>query len=843
MTQTSKRQNSVWYLLLFVPVILLAFWMRGHALQAYPPGLSNDEAVNTIDALHIARTGNFVMYEESQGRVEPLYRLAEAIGMTFFGRTIWAMRFTTALMSVLIIALAVWITREMLHEYPREIQIIAGLCAGITIATMIGHVTLSRSLFRGVMQLPTMMLSMGFVLQGLRRNRWSDFVWSGVWGGITLHVYTAAWFYPPAFMVLGVMLLVWRFKTWRQWLPKMAVLGIVAGIISAPLIYMLLFVPEALLNRADDVAGGGNLGQDMSIMIDQFLVQGDENPQYNAANMPIIPRVVQPLFYLGLLALMIRARQPISWFLAVLLPLLALPALLSNEITHGLRMVGAFAVVPVMIGMGAGLVAWGVYALVKRPHWILLASLAPLGWLAWDNGTETWSWYTLYFDEPERWRLWEIHAQQLNHNEWFFRIDREDFVDWVNVQTQPMLMPLEEAGRKSTRAWLMDAYPAVTSAGADVVLPDEVLLVMPWSLEQGDLLDETHDYVLLQDGMITLLPPITDDSRERLVTDIEAGERIEREGQIDFLGYAQVVDSAVVNFEMPDGADNEMVVFGGGDIALTGWISEDTLVPDSTYEVVLNWESRRLIGHEYLSALQLQTQDYERVASTQDLLQRWVYPTSIWDENLPVSQRQRLQVPADILPGAYRLTTGLAYDIYPLIEATSSTQEIEGNRVTVTWLKVPQERQPTIPESANEVDVIYADSFALTHVEFADGGDGQLLAQLHWRGLVDRPPLDATIFVHVVDGDGNIVAQNDVRPWDGQYPTFIWDVDEVVQTNHVLGFDAGSVDLADYTVRIGMYTFPGPMNLSAVVDGETRDDGLVTVGTLEVFFTEVSPLP
>lgn len=159
MMPSSTRRDSVLYLLLFVPVILLAFWMRGHALNEYPPGLSNDEAVNTIDGLHIARTGNFVMYEESQGRVEPLFRLAEAIGMTFFGRTIWAMRFTSALMSVLVIALAVWITREMLYEYPREIQLIAGLCAGIAIATMIGHVTLSRSLFRGVMQLPTMMLS------------------------------------------------------------------------------------------------------------------------------------------------------------------------------------------------------------------------------------------------------------------------------------------------------------------------------------------------------------------------------------------------------------------------------------------------------------------------------------------------------------------------------------------------------------------------------------------------------------------------------------------------------------------------------------------------------------
>ncbi|MEO1162285.1 MAG: glycosyltransferase family 39 protein [Chloroflexota bacterium] len=837
MMPSSTRRDSVLYLLLFVPVILLAFWMRGHALNEYPPGLSNDEAVNTIDGLHIARTGNFVMYEESQGRVEPLFRLAEAIGMTFFGRTIWAMRFTSALMSVLVIALAVWITREMLYEYPREIQLIAGLCAGIAIATMIGHVTLSRSLFRGVMQLPTMMLSMGFVLRGLRRNRWSDFVWSGIWGGITLHVYTAAWFYPPAFIVLSVMLLILRFKQWRQWLPKMAVLGVVAGIIASPLIYMLLFVPEALLNRADDVAGGGNLAQDISTMIGQFLVQGDENPQYNAADMPIIPRILQPLFYVGLLALAIRARKPITWFLAVLLPLLALPALLSNEITHGLRIVGEFAVVPVIIGMGAGLIAWGVHIVLKRPQWILLASLVPLGWLAWDNGTETWSWYTVYYDEPERWRLWEIHAQRLNHNEWFFRVDREDFVAWVNTQTQPMLMPLEEAGRKSTRAWLMDAYPAVTSASADIVLPDEILLVMPWSLEQGDLLDETHDYVLLQDGVITLLPPITEASRESLVANIDTGERIERDGQINFLGYAQVVDSGVIDFETSNSMDTELAVFGGDDIALTGWIGENTLVPDSSYEVVLNWESRRLIGHEYFSPLQLQTQDYERLTSTQDLLQRWVYPTSIWDENSPISQRQRLEIPVDIMPGAYRLTTGLAYDIYPLIEATSNTQAIEGNRVTVAWLKVPQESQPTIPESANEVDVRYADSFALTHIEFADGSEGQLLAQLHWRGLVDRPSIDATIFVHLVDAAGNIVAQSDVRPWNGQYPTFIWDADEVVQTDHVLGFDTGSVELADYTVRVGMYTFPGPVNLSAVIAGEARDDGLVAVGTLEEFFT------
>ncbi len=47
------------YRLLLIGLLLVAFWLRLVDLDSQPPGVSNDEAVNVVDAFHISRTGNF----------------------------------------------------------------------------------------------------------------------------------------------------------------------------------------------------------------------------------------------------------------------------------------------------------------------------------------------------------------------------------------------------------------------------------------------------------------------------------------------------------------------------------------------------------------------------------------------------------------------------------------------------------------------------------------------------------------------------------------------------------------------------------------------------------------
>jgi hypothetical protein len=63
---------------------------------------------------------------------------------------------------------------------------------------------------------------------------------------------------------------------------------------------------------------------------------------------------------------------------------------------------------------------------------------------------------------------------------------------------------------------------------------------------------------------------------------------------------------------------------------------------------------------------------------------------------------------------------------------------------------------------------------------------------------------DYTLFVHIVDRDGKIVAQSDHQPQERRYPTSIWDVGEQVRDEFslVLPEDAAP---GKYAVRIGWY--------------------------------------
>lgn len=79
-----------------------------------------------------------------------------------------------------------------------------------------------------------------------------------------------------------------------------------------------------------------------------------------------------------------------------------------------------------------------------------------------------------------------------------------------------------------------------------------------------------------------------------------------------------------------------------------------------------------------------------------------------------------------------------------------------------------------------------------------------LMLDLFWRG--DRALKDAyTIFVHLADANGAVVADADSPPSQGLYPTNRWLPGETVRDRHTLKIPA---DLApgNYTLVIGMYT-------------------------------------
>jgi hypothetical protein len=99
--------------------------------------------------------------------------------------------------------------------------------------------------------------------------------------------------------------------------------------------------------------------------------------------------------------------------------------------------------------------------------------------------------------------------------------------------------------------------------------------------------------------------------------------------------------------------------------------------------------------------------------------------------------------------------------------------------------------------------------------------------RLRWRAVA-RPMADYTVFVHLVDGGGNLITQFDGQPRQGLYPATLWGAGEEVADEYRL--EIPSTALADeYHLRVGMYTLSTGVRLPVQIEGRppTAGDYLV----------------
>jgi len=98
-------------------------------------------------------------------------------------------------------------------------------------------------------------------------------------------------------------------------------------------------------------------------------------------------------------------------------------------------------------------------------------------------------------------------------------------------------------------------------------------------------------------------------------------------------------------------------------------------------------------------------------------------------------------------------------------------------------------------------DEIKLDGFQLSQTVLKPG-DG-LCVELKWQAL-KQPSADETVFVHVLNAAGQLVAQNDMQPQSGFAPTSQWKPGAEITDRHGLILPA-TLAPGDYTVRVGLY--------------------------------------
>lgn len=812
----SITDNQSLWLLPVIIVLLIATFLRTHDLQTFPPAISNDEAINVIDAFHISQTGKFPLYEEDEGRAEPLYRVLLALGVSLWGPSVEGQRIISAFLGVLTVAAVYRLTSEALRDLPYKARWLGALTAAVALTVMTGHLTLSRTLFRTNLELLTVTLSMAFALQSLHTYRLSHGMLAGFFCGLSLYTYTAAWVFPLTCIALAVPMTLFHTKTWKRWFPPLLTAGIVAFIIALPVLYLALTYPRAVFGRAEALVGSPVLSLNtLQNVISQFIVRADENPQYNVALAPLVNRVWLPFFTVGLLMLLVRIRTKSAIFILAGLFIFNLPAVLSNELTHGLRIAKEYLMIAVICGIGVGSVFTIAERLIGSSRLLLMAGVTGLTILLAGNSIAVWQTYSTYWTQPDEWQPWYIHNQTLNHNEWFYRTDRQDFASAITRIDTPFLLPVNELQRQTTRTWLLDDFPDVrtTSNPADLPAPREVII--PYSLESGSLMLDTNHFALLHEDVIWLMPPLAESTHIRL---IQGAEQFEANNNLSAF-YRQTLPSDFeLEFATPAQIGTPLSSFNYDELQLVGWYGKTTLQPATDSPYTLIWSPRTSIGHDYTSFLQILTQDYEVIAGNDQLINRWLYPSTVWEPFDQVPDRHHLDIPDNLPPGAYRLNAGLYVASYPPVMSEGVFADDIITSATIGWLKVPQTIPVTIPADARSVDVTVAENIQLEAIRIVPAAEGGWSVQLYWRSLVERPAFDATIFVHILDANDEIIAQNDRRPWNGQYPTFIWEAGERVVTTHPLP----DVELENKKLRLGMYTLPEVQNLS--VQQGARDD-------------------
>lgn len=234
---------------------------------------------------------------------------------------------------------------------------------------------------------------------------------------------------------------------------------------------------------------------------------------------------------------------------------------------------------------------------------------------------------------------------------------------------------------------------------------------------------------------------------------------------------------------------------------------------------------------------------FQRLAGEDFMPAYGLYSTEMWRPGAWIPLRQLVPRPATLPPGRYWLEVGL-YDPLTGVHSTIRTPDGAGvERARFGPLKVPA--PPPVEEFAGRpVTVHFGNAMQLDRFAVAMDGDG-VRVRLRWTAL-DSPPADYTFFIHVMDGDGELVAQHDTQPrlylddeMGYDYPTGIWSPGEVVEMELTAPIPADMMNAPitsenyseAYTVWVGAYVWDPatesgarlPVQLAAQDSSDTPD--------------------
>ncbi|MBC7317353.1 MAG: hypothetical protein H5T70_13100, partial [Chloroflexi bacterium] len=186
--------------------------------------------------------------------------------------------------------------------------------------------------------------------------------------------------------------------------------------------------------------------------------------------------------------------------------------------------------------------------------------------------------------------------------------------------------------------------------------------------------------------------------------------------------------------------------------------------------VRLYWQALAPMGEDYSVYLHLIGWEGKRLGQRDSYLGMGTYPTSAWQVGhivqdtylLPVKKAPDAPIAAELDVGVYRLADMARLPIFD-----GEGRPIEHSVLTRIKVRVPTpEQTPPYTAEANWDDRILIKGYDLTPSAATAGGE--LTLTLYWQ-VRQTPQKDYTVFIHLMDAQGEIIGQGDGPPCSGRY--------------------------------------------------------------------------
>jgi hypothetical protein len=575
-----------------------------------------------------------------------------------------------------------------------------------------------------------------------------------------------------------------------------------------------------------DMGLGSLLLQKVTGMLLMFGIEW--SGQYNQAARPLL----LPLPFVGLLLsfpVVFRWRnRPAMLLMMVALCVMLLPDLIGGDRLqpHELRVIGAF--VPIMVLSGIGL-AYGLGLMLRfaagKVTWGIAGSLLALLLAGW--GIVDW---------------FGVAAPDLAKSDYdWFALPDVAIARAINATDQPLLVPLNDYSR-SIIAYLTAERVTHLQSGMDgdgqVVKPISERVLLLWPADPERLRVESTSYrfdpsslVLIDGDHAYLMPPAGTDVAQ---LQSECTHRpFTTESGVE---AGTLCELAFDDFNFPAELPTPLWPVNDlyhGELQLRGISTDGTdLTAGASLGITSFWQAAQPTRQRWRYFVHV-LDDRQGLVGGDDLMPGYgIYETPLWQIGEIVPIRQSVRLPDDLLPGRYWIEVGL-YN--PLTGDRALISGSSADRTLVGPLKVPLQESAELPDAV-PLTAQFGDEIALDGYQLERSDEG-LEVTLRLSAL-RRPERDYTIFLHVEKMAGEIVAQSDAQPRDGQYPTGIWDAgEEVVSTWRVAlpaALPPGMYSPGMYKVWMGLYDWESGERLPVLGAGAVIDADRLLLGEVEL---------